>query len=457
MISLSALLNRFLLRYSFLDQRMLNLRKNIAASVLIKICNIAIGLILVPVTINYLDSIKYGVWITISSLFIWFSFFDAGLGNGLRNKLAEASAKGKYKLGKIYVSTAYAMLTIVITVLALIFFLINQLLDWSRILNAPPELTMELNKLAMFIFVFVSVQLVLNLLNMIFLADQKSALPSFLNLVSNSVILIMVILLSQSTNGSLIYLGVIISGVPVIILICASLWFFNSNYTSFKPSLKYVRFRLVHGLMGLGIKFFVLQIAVIVLYQTSYLLISHLFGPGEVTPYNIAFRYFSVIPMVFSIVITPFWSAFTEAFTKKEYEWIIDRIKLLKRIWYVLTLASIGMFIISGWVYPLWVGDKVHISAVLSFLNMIYVCIVTWNSIYLFFLNGAGKIQLQLYLSIIIIIINIPLAFLIEDVFSLGTPSVIISIACCQFLFSIFAPVQYKKIINKNAHGIWNA
>ena len=55
-------------------------KKNIAAAFFIKGLNIAIGLMLVPLTINYLNPTKYGIWITLSSIIGWFSFFDIGLG-----------------------------------------------------------------------------------------------------------------------------------------------------------------------------------------------------------------------------------------------------------------------------------------------------------------------------------------------------------------------------------------
>jgi O-antigen/teichoic acid export membrane protein len=41
-------------------------KKNILASIIIKGINIAIGLTLVPLTIDYLNPTKYGIWITLS-------------------------------------------------------------------------------------------------------------------------------------------------------------------------------------------------------------------------------------------------------------------------------------------------------------------------------------------------------------------------------------------------------
>src|ERR1700755_3062645 len=81
--------------------RSANARKNILASFLIKGCNIAISLILVPLTIHYVNPTQYGIWLTLSSIIGWFAFFDIGFGNGLRNKFAEAIAKDDHVLARI--------------------------------------------------------------------------------------------------------------------------------------------------------------------------------------------------------------------------------------------------------------------------------------------------------------------------------------------------------------------
>lgn len=71
-----------------------------------------------------------------SSIIGWFGFFDIGLGNGLRNRLAEALAKEDLKLARIYVSTTYAILSLIILGVLLLFYLVNPLLNWNKILNA---------------------------------------------------------------------------------------------------------------------------------------------------------------------------------------------------------------------------------------------------------------------------------------------------------------------------------
>ena len=93
-----------------------------------------------------------------------------GLGNGLRNKLGEALAKKDFDLAKIYVSTTYAILTIVISVVALIFFIANFFIDWTIVLNTDQEMAKELTILAFIVFGFFFITFVIKLISIVLTA-----------------------------------------------------------------------------------------------------------------------------------------------------------------------------------------------------------------------------------------------------------------------------------------------
>lgn len=79
------------------DERSVLVKKNIAGSVLIKGWSCVVQFLLVPVTLKCLNQYEYGIWLTISSILLWVDQFDIGLGNGLRNKLAEAIARNEFE------------------------------------------------------------------------------------------------------------------------------------------------------------------------------------------------------------------------------------------------------------------------------------------------------------------------------------------------------------------------
>lgn len=214
-------------------QRSLEAKKNITASFAIKGVSIAINLILVPITINYVNPTQYGIWLTLSSIVAWFSFFDIGFGNGLRNLFAETKATGNLEKARIYVSTTYAVLTLIFLSVWVLFFVANFFVDWSKILNAPPEMAAELSTLALIVFSFFCLEFVLRTINTIVTADQNPALAGFFNTLGQLFALIIIFILTKTTKGSLINLGLALGFIPILVLFISSTILFKKIQSLF--------------------------------------------------------------------------------------------------------------------------------------------------------------------------------------------------------------------------------
>jgi O-antigen/teichoic acid export membrane protein len=433
--------------------RSVSAKKNIIFSFLIKGGSVAISLILLPLTFQYVNPTQYGIWLTLSSVISWFAFFDIGFGNGLRNKFTEAVAKGEHTLARIYVSTTYAILALIITVVLIIFFCINPFLNWAGILNTSPTMMGELRTLALIVFVFFCIQFVLQLLITILTANQEPAKASFLNFLGSLFSLIVIFILIKTTKGNLVYLGLALSATPVAVLAISSIWFFSTAYRKYIPSIKYVRFEYAKNLMSVGTKFFIIQIGALILLQTDNIIIVQLFGSEAVTTYNIAYKPFSVIILVFSIIMAPLWSAFTDAYAKKDFDWISRLFYKMQKVFLVIVLLSAILLLSSPILFKLWLGNKVNIPFYLSTTVAIYAVANSWLMIPCFLLNGIGKIKLQLILYLFCIVINIPLCFLLGRFF--GLPGVAISNTVILVAMSILLSIQSKKIINNTATGVW--
>jgi len=435
--------------------RTIKAKKNIIASFGLKGFSILVSFLLVPLTLNYLNPTKYGIWLTLSSIIGWFGFFDIGLGNGLRNKLAEAFALKDYKLAKTYVSTTYATLSLIIGSVYILFLIINPFLNWSKLLNTTPEMASELSWIALIVFTFFVLRFILKLIGVILVADQLPAISNSFNFFGNIIALVAVYFITKFSHGTLLYISIVYSAAPVIILIFASFYFFRRKYKTIRPSIKFVNFKYFKPLMSLGGKFFFLQMANIIIFSTDNIIITHVLGPAEVTPYNIAFKYFGIPIMVFAIIIRPYWSAFTDAITKNDIKWIKDSIKKLIRIWLFLMIGVIFLIFISKYFYLFWVGNKIYVPLLLSIFMGLYVFINTWNNIFANFLYGVGKIKLQMNYGIIAMIINIPISIFFAKNLNMGSAGVILG-TCFSLLFGcILGPIQYRKIINNKAKGIW--
>jgi O-antigen/teichoic acid export membrane protein len=435
-------------------ERSVKAKKNILASFIIKGLGIAISLVLVPLTINYINPSRYGIWLTLTSIVGWFSFFDIGFGNGLRNKFAEAQAKGEYELAKIYVSTTYAVLSIIIAVVLVLFLCINPFINWPGILNTTQDMAGELSILVIIVFVFFCLRFVFQLINTVLMANQEPAKASFFDFLGSLFSLLIIFILTKTTAGNLVLLGTVFSLTPVLVLIASSLWFYNHAYKKFAPSIKFVKFSYARNLMSLGIKFFIIQIAALILFNTNNIIVTQLFGPAEVTTFNVSFKLFSIITMIFSIIAAPLWSAFTDAYAKDEFDWIRSTLLKMKKVWGLLIITTVILLSFSPWIYKIWVGDSVTVPFALSAAMSSYVIVYIWQTIHVFFLNGIGKIKLQLYLVIFSGLINIPLAIILGK--KIGLVGITLTSTLLFIFMGIFFSIQTKKILNKTAINIWN-
>lgn len=438
-------------------ERSIRAKKNIAASLVIRGCSIIISLILVPLTINYINASRYGIWLTLSSIVAWLSFFDIGLTQGLRNKFAEAKAKGDDSTARIYVSTTYALLAIIFTIIWILFFFLNNFLNWSEILKVSGSMRNEVTILAAIVFTYFCISFVLKIVNTILLADQKPAISSLIDLLGQVFSLIFIAILVKTTEGSLVKLGLGLCVSPVLVLVSANLYLFRGIYKKYKPSISAIRFSYAKDLFNLGLVFFLIQFAVIIQYQTANIIIARNFGTEDVTSYNIVYKYFSILNMVFAIFLTPFWSASTEAYQKNDIQWIKNGIKKYNQLNILMVFAGLLMLIFSGTIYRLWIGEgKVNIPFLLSLWGFLYFNVFMYGGKYVSFLNGISALRIQFISSAITPFVYIGSAMLLIKVYHLGVYSLFIASIIANFNGLVLAPLQYHQIINKRSKSaIW--
>ena len=436
------------------DERSVLVKKNIYFSFLIKGFSISISLLLVPLTLNYLSVYEFGVWLTLSSIFTWINYFDIGLGNGLRNRLAESMAKQDKTLGQIYVSTTFFILSLIITVVFLIFLAFQPYLNWAEILNANPEKVADLNRVIILSFAFFCLNFLFKIVGIIYAAAQKPAFNDLITLLGSLLSLIVIFILTKTTEGTLMNVAVVFSAAPTVILLVAYPITFFGYFKDLRPKIRAVKPYYAKDLMNLGAQFFILQISGLLIFGTSNIIISRILGPEQVAPYNIAFKYFSIATMVFNIIIAPMWSASTDAFAKGDLLWIKKYMKGMLKISILSTIGVIVLILGSSIAYRLWIGTAVIIPFMLSFWMGLYTIVVLWSTCFSTFLFGIGKLRIQLINTVIASCLFIPLALWLSK--SLGITGIVIALCITNLSGAILNPVQYKKIISGNALGIWN-
>ena len=153
--------------------------------------------------------------------------------------------------------------------------------------------------------------------------------------------------------------------------------------------------------------------------------------------------------MAFSIIMVPYWSAYTEAYIKQDFAWIRKTVKQSLRLWLLFVAGAVVMLIFSDYAYHSWVGDEVKIDFKISFFMMIYAILLTFSSIFIMLINGIGDIKLQMIVNVIGMFLFIPLSYFLAKVIDLGIIGIIISTIICSGYGFIVAPLQVRRILQK--------
>lgn len=443
-------------KYSGADTRSKKMYKNTAAMIGIRGVSMILTLISAPIMLHHVDRADYGVLLTLTSIVGWVGYMDVGLGNGLRNKLPEFIANNDFNSAKKIVSSCYATLAIYVALIITVFLIISPFVDWLEVLNSPTSDAREIRELTNVVFIAFCIQFLLGLLNSILFAYQMPAFQSLFTFAGQALALIALIMQVFVLNiTSVLQIGAVNSIIPPLVLFCGSIGLFRTKLRKIAPSLRYVDLKSVGGILGLGMKFFVLQMITIVLFQANSIIIARVVNPEAVVEYNLAFKYVSLLTMIFTIVITPVWSATTDAYIRNDFTWIKKTISFSQKVCIISIIIGILMLFVSKIIYGIWLGkDAIDISYSTTGLILLYISFEMLYKVYGTIINGTGKVFAQMILTGIIAIIYIPLALLLGS--SWGLSGVLIANVIVFAVNYIWAKMQCNKLINQTATGIWN-
>lgn len=446
------MIKEFLLRG---NKRTLRAKKNILISFIAKGVSLIISFLIVPLTLGYVGKVEYGIWMTISSIISWFAFFDIGLGNGLRNKLAEALARDDRETAKVYISSTFALISFIAAIMFIGFLIAANFISWNKALNTNDIANYELFKIVVVVFFFFCVGFILRVLSSVLQAMQKYAVNDILGIIAQLLGLGAVFMLVKTTESSLFYLCLVYGSKSAIVMFFAAIFLFTGNLKELRPRYRFVSIKRAYPLLNLGIWFFINQILYLITAKSSVFLVVQFFGPAEVTIYNLAHRYMTVGSMMYIMVLTPFLSAFTEAYTKNEFGWIKSTINSIIKIWMVTTFLTILLMLIYRSFFKLWIGDEIVVPFTLIIALGISSLFMTLSSTYTLFLNGIGKIRLQFYVGLFFAITFIPFAYMFYY-FNFGLISIVMPGIIYGIISSLIFRIQFKQVIGKNATGIWD-
>jgi len=422
------------------------IKRNVSLSFVFRLLGILVSYLLVSVTLTYLDQERYGIWVTLTSVLAWLEYLDFGLGNGLRNRLTESIAEGQKEKTRALISTGYLIMALFVSPVALSLPFISSSVDWPSFFKTNLVSQNELRLLVLSVGSLFAVNFVLSFSRQVLFSFQKAAWVTFSGFFSSVTALVSILLLSFFGKASLLLFGIFLALATTVSYLVLTVSFF-ARRREYLPSYSYVDLHILPKAAGLGLKFFVIQIAGLIIFTTDNLILTRVLGPVEVTPYNISYKLFNVLLIVSTTMLAPLWSGYTDAYYRKDLIWIKKTIKKQLKLMKYVVLIAITLIVFGRFLIKIWTVGLVDVSHSLLTAMAVFTVISIWNNIFAYFVNGVGMLKPQMLTAVFGAGINIPLSIFLARDLAFGSTGVILASSISLLPFSLVGPIQTRKLL----------
>ncbi|MDE1176980.1 MAG: oligosaccharide flippase family protein [Edaphobacter sp.] len=302
---------------------------------------------------------------TINSLIAMLTFADFGIGNGLMNAISHCAGKDDREGARRYVSSAFFVLLAIACVFTAIFFASYPFISWTRIFNVHSALAARESgpSVAVFIASFL-ISLPLGIVQRIQFGYQEGFINNFWT-IGASIAGLAGLILAIHLHGSLPWLIGAIVGTPVLALAANNISLFKER-PWLRPRWMSFSREASREVLGAGLMFFVLQLAMAIGYQSDNLVIAQVLGVDSVTQYAIPLKLFQLIPTVSGLFMFSLWPAYGEAMARGDVSWIKRTyLRSLRLLAISVIPGALILTVIATPLIHLWVGRSITPTALL--------------------------------------------------------------------------------------------
>lgn len=375
----------------------------------------SIGIITIPICLNYFGVEKYGIWSVINSLMIYLSMSNLGLSS------AASILMNKNKEYQIKLNIFVKSLKIIIVVIPLIMIILYALNiffpNWINIINIPKYFFYETKFTIIVMIIFILINIPFSLVASALIGFQKNYIDN-LFCILNSILNFIGILIMVKLKKNLIFLAIIIGIVNLSINLLKTIYLkkniinnkkiINNLNTNKKSNDMSYRVILITGF-----RCFLGSIASMVVLNTDNIVISKMIGVEAVSAYSITFKLYT---LVFTVIYILNSSIIPLIGREIENNYFINNIYL--KTYYGINILGgliwIGAVSILKIVIYLWTGKEGYAgegvvfflgaySYIFAIVNLNYIMINSFNYMkgiaIITWLEGATNLIISIFLS----------------------------------------------------------
>ncbi|MEK7405092.1 MAG: lipopolysaccharide biosynthesis protein, partial [Acidobacteriota bacterium] len=322
--------------------------------------SIPISLLTVPLTIQYLGTERFGVWMTVSSAVAMLGFLDLGIGQGLLNAVAEADGKQDRARARLCVSSAFCLLFLVAAAVLVLFWVAYPFTPWHRIFNVASQIgRREAGPTAAVLVACFAASLPLSVVRHVQLGHQEGFANDLWNS-AGQLLGLGLVLCAIALQAGLPWLVAALAGAPHLASIGNWAVQFGGPRRWLSPAWSLARLDTARELVRTGLCFTGVSLCAAFAVAADNLIIAHALGSEAVAQYAVPFRLFATGSMLLTMLIMPLWPACTEACARGDYAWLRQTTR--RALLWGLVAAGVpcaGLVLSGRWMIRLWVGAQI--------------------------------------------------------------------------------------------------
>jgi len=413
-------------------------------SALAKTINTLTVLISVPITLNYLGSERYGLWMTVTALVAFLGFADLGIGNVILNLVSEANGKDDVEAARKHITNAFFMLSCIAAGLALLFVLIYPHIDWEQFFNlSSPIAKQEAGPAVVTFIVCFLVNLPLSIIPRIQMSYQEGYLSSIWQAVGNLLGLAGLIVVVHLKAG-VPWLVLVITGAPALGNLLNGIHLFGFLRPQLVPRRRDLDTLIARQILAVGFLFLILQVTNAITYSADNIIIARVLGPEAVTDFAIPSRLFVVAYSVLYMFLAPLWPAYGEASARGDDSWAKNTlVKAILATFVICSLFSLSMIVLGESILQVWTGSRVAFSLPLMIGLGAWMTLSAVISAIALFLNAEGRIGFQVKYALLTAVFATLAKVLLAG--TVGLPGVVWSQFVVSALLMLIPYTMYLK------------
>ncbi len=417
-------------------------------SVLARCVTVVTGLITVRLTVHYLGTERYGLWMTITSVVAMMSFADLGIGNGLLNSISEAHGRDDRDSVRKYVSSAFFVLLGIAFATSGLLAIIYPLVSWPRLFNVSSiTAAREAGPAVVVFLVCFALNMPLDVVQRVQTGYQEG-FETNLWAVGGALLGFIWLLIAMHFKVGLPWLILSLSGGPLVGVLGNWSHEFGWVRPWLLPRWSYWDRAAARKILGTGVMFLVIQVCGIFTVSVDNIVITQTLGPAAVAQYAVPMRMFLLVRSVAQMFVLPLWPAYGEALSRGDVKWAgKTAVRSIGFSLLVFGPVILGLALFGKTLVHVWVGPEIQPSHLLLWGAAVWVMVDLCGNALLVFLMGANFLRFVTIVMVATALANLPAKVMGARMFGLN--GVVWTTALTAVLATVAISIYSYRVLNR--------